>query len=447
MARHPKGKVAKRVINGGLKFKPLRNAHDPIPEGEQPDSPEEMKKLQRYAHVDVESLKEANPDEVENKEENSAQESNAQGKTDASPTTGTSKYANKSGVINSIVAKTSRDQKIGVRDIMMDMNSGNLKGTVPNPDHLIDQVKQHPDDDAGAIEQFNSPKPAALLATYRVLKQASEHYVKAAVVGGLMLAAFPLGAIPAIFALSYLHSKFDEHLTKRGEKEAEENAEKSALTEADKKRKKHEREELIKSKKKSLTSEQFKMWKENYDNWLKLGSTSTRLPSISANPDDEGIVTLISDYDKWFRKIDFNKIDTGYHIKSESASGLRLILSPTLKYFDAIHHKQYLLVCGNNLVGTVNWDMRMGDPHPDIYGWKATLRDGFPESSYHTGRDPDNKYAPYTVIHKGEIKLHNPARMNLDTAFAWAKSIHKGMQDARQEDELESGLEDSEPEL
>jgi hypothetical protein len=441
ISRHPKGKVAKKVVGGKLKLKPVRKHGDPMPIGETADTPDEERKLQRYAHVDLDTIKEANSEETE---KGAASEQAASTKVDGKlPTT---------HHINRILSKASPEVKAGVRDFYD--NLGKIKSSPPKPHEIPKLVQDHPNDDQAIVDAFHSDHPKALLATLKALKPVTSTYVKAAGVAGLFGLALVAGsAVPAIFAIAYLSQKLSDHIDAKEEAQEAERKRKSgdseagdALEEAEKKRKDAEFERLVASKKAKLSREDFKKWKDQIDEWRSTQSQSSFL-SMSHSEEDDGVVTLAHDFDRWFKSIDIKQLADDYKVTSTSAAGLRLILSPTLKYFDEVHHKQYLLVQGNDLLGTVNWDNSMGDPHPDTYGWKATLRDGFPESSYHTGRDPNNKFAPYTLIHKGEIKLHNPTRMNLDTAYSWAKSIYKGMQDAKDESEEDIGDTDPESEL
>lgn len=445
ISRHPKGKVAKKVVSGKLKLKPVRKHGDPVPLGEEVDTPSEERKLQRYAQFDLDALKEANGEETQ---EGSAQKQNAA----PDPTKGVeNKLPQRHALISKIVSKASPDIKAGVRGFYD--NLPNIKASPPSPAEISRIVQSNPDDDHAIVDSFNSDHPEELRKTLKAVKPVAKSYVKAAGVAGLLgLAAVAVSVIPAIFAVAYLAHKLNDHIEAKQEesKKKEEDGGGEDLNKADTKRRNVEFKRLVATKREQLSKEEFKKWKKQMDEWRDLQglpAVSSAL-SISHSAQDDGIVTMVNDFDHWFKTIDLNQLMEDHKVASTSAAGLRIILSPTLKYFDEVHHKQYLLVQGNDLIGTVNWDMSMGDPHPDVYGWKATLRDGFPESSFHSGRDPNNKFAPYTVIHRGEVKLHNPTRMNLDTAYSWAKSIYKGMQDAKAADEDEElGSVDSESEL
>lgn len=422
------------MVSGKLRLKPVRGHGDPIPVGEDVDSPAEEKRLQKYAHVDLESIKEANSEETEKSPtpKPDAETPSTEGAKNKLPPT--------HRTIKKIVERASPEVKAGVRDFYQ--NLGAIKASPPSPAEISKIVQANPDDDKAIVDSFHSTKPQALTSMLKVLKPLSKNYVKAAGIAGLVgLAVVSASVIPAIFAVAYLAQKLDDKIEAKHEAKDSDSSFEDEATE----QKQKAYRKLVESKRASLTKPEFKKWKDEMDNLREaqgLPALSSHL-SLSHSEEDDGIVTLVHDFDHWFKTIDADKLMQDSKVVSTSAAGLRLILSPTLKYFKDIHHKQYLLVVGNDLIGTVNWDDGMGDPHPDVYGWKATMRDGFPESSFHTGRDPDNKFAPYTVIHKGEVKLHNPTRMNLDTAFSWAKSIYKGMQDAKQE---EDELGDSDPE-
>lgn len=85
-------------------------------------------------------------------------------------------------------------------------------------------------------------------------------------------------------------------------------------------------------------------------------------------------------------------------------------------------HKRRFLVCVNGSVrGFLSWDTSMGDPDKNKFGWVVTLYHGFNENAYRSGRNPKNPLEPFTAVHNGELKLHNPCRMPLPLARSWAR--------------------------
>lgn len=84
--------------------------------------------------------------------------------------------------------------------------------------------------------------------------------------------------------------------------------------------------------------------------------------------------------------------------------------------------KRRFLICINGAVrGFLSWDTSQGTPSKDAFGWRVTLYHGFNESSYRSGRNPDRPMEPFTAVHSGELKLHNPCKMPFALARAWAR--------------------------
>ena len=84
--------------------------------------------------------------------------------------------------------------------------------------------------------------------------------------------------------------------------------------------------------------------------------------------------------------------------------------------------KRRFLICVNGTIrGFLSWDTKMGRPNRDKFGWLVTLYHGFNENSYRSGRNPHNDMEPFTAVHRGELKLHNPCRMPIRLARAWAR--------------------------
>ena len=84
--------------------------------------------------------------------------------------------------------------------------------------------------------------------------------------------------------------------------------------------------------------------------------------------------------------------------------------------------KRRFLICVNGSIrGFLSWDTKMGRPDKDKFGWLVTLYHGFNENAYRSGRNPHNDMEPFTAVHRGELKLHNPCRMPIRLARAWAR--------------------------
>lgn len=385
------------------------------------DTPEEQAELIKYAHVGIDDLKEANEgSETEEKKGDEEEQAVPQQPLN---------LPEKSKIISKYQRELSAESKAGIASFYEGLDDPDMGNPIPSK-NMGNVIRNNPDNDEAVVDQFGGNKEV-LLATYKALKPMAK---KLAVVAGLMtlgtLAIATGSFVPAILAASYMSHKMEQAAEARADRKKDSNTEADDKEKDRLKRKKEGEEKLRKQNqafmKEKLSPADYRTWKEATEQ--ASASSSRKIACICASAEEEGVAHMVTDFMDWFTNLDHEELKSAMRIKSNSAS-IRLILSPTLKFFEPQHHKQYLIVTGTNLIGTVTWDMSMGDPNPDKYGWKVTLRDGFVESSYHSGRDPQNKYAPYTVIHNGEIKLHNPARMNLETAFAWAKSALKGNED------------------
>ena len=426
VARHPKGKIAKHVISGKYKLKPMRDSSAPIPVGEAVDTPEEHDALMKYAHVGVEDLKEANADSEEQTKEGDAEEQTVPQQPLNLP--------KKSKIISEYQQDLSAESKAGVASFYEGIDDPDMGNAIPSG-NLGNVVRNNPDNDEAVVDQFGGKNKKVLLATYKALKPLAKKLATAAGLLALGTMAVATGSVvPAILAAAYMSHRMEEAAEARAIRKRKEEADnEDGVDLAVKKRNKKKKEADEKLRKQNEAFMKEKLSPEDYRTWKKAteqasASSSRKIACLCANAEDEGVTHMVTDFMDWFTRLDHDELKQSLRVSSTSAS-TRLILSPTLKFFEPQHHKQYLIVTGTNLLGTVTWDIAMGDPSPDKYGWKVTLRDGFVESSYHSGRDPQNKYSPYTVIHNGEIKLHNPTRMNLETAFAWAKTALKGNED------------------
>lgn len=374
------------MAKGDYKLKPLRKEGDPIPEGEEPDSPEEQAELQKFAHVDAETAK----DGIEGEKETEKAEEGGGG----DPPTGTGLVPyqqpdadfddimpSRESLTNSYKRSLPEKLKAGISAFFSAVRDEKPLGHAVAPKHLGALVRKNPDDEDSILNAFRPKKVGLLKSVFRAVKPLAELAAVTAI--GVAAGGAPV-VLGVIFAAYYLN-KFMEQEKEAGEREEEP---------ARKKR-----------------------------NQPALAST---LISISTDEKNEGVDSLVSDFMDWFGKLDHKELKQAYldskQIKSESAS-LRCILCPSLKFFQPEHHKRYLLVRGSEMYGTLNWDMALGDPDPNKYGWQATLRHGFNESSFHSGRDPDNAHSPFTIIHEGEVKLRNPSRLTVDLCHQWAKSV------------------------
>lgn len=81
----------------------------------------------------------------------------------------------------------------------------------------------------------------------------------------------------------------------------------------------------------------------------------------------------------------------------------------------------YLVCSGGETCGVIRWDKKLGEQKPNGSGWIATLFHGFNEAAFRSGKG-ENSNDPYTAVHNGEVKLHNPQRLSLELAKTWARS-------------------------
>lgn len=81
----------------------------------------------------------------------------------------------------------------------------------------------------------------------------------------------------------------------------------------------------------------------------------------------------------------------------------------------------YLVCVGGETCGVIRWDKKLGEQNAKGSGWIATLFHGFNEAAFRSGRG-ENTNDPYTAVHNGEVKLHNPQRLSLELAKTWARS-------------------------
>jgi hypothetical protein len=107
----------------------------------------------------------------------------------------------------------------------------------------------------------------------------------------------------------------------------------------------------------------------------------------------------------------------------DEAKRLRMTLRtcPTQHGIPKEHKRRFLLCVNGDVRGFLSWDKAMGDPDKSKFGWVVTLYHGFNENAYRSGRNPKNPMEPFTAIHNGELKLHNPCRMPLALARSWAR--------------------------
>jgi len=81
----------------------------------------------------------------------------------------------------------------------------------------------------------------------------------------------------------------------------------------------------------------------------------------------------------------------------------------------------YLVCVGGETCGVIRWDKKLGEQNDKGSGWISTLFHGFNEAAFRSGRG-ENSNDPYTAVHNGEVKLHNPQRLSLELAKTWARS-------------------------
>lgn len=81
----------------------------------------------------------------------------------------------------------------------------------------------------------------------------------------------------------------------------------------------------------------------------------------------------------------------------------------------------YLVCVGGETCGVIRWDKKLGEQNPKGSGWITTLFHGFNEAAFRSGKG-ENQNEPYTAVHSGEVKLHNPQRLSLELAKTWARS-------------------------
>lgn len=127
-------------------------------------------------------------------------------------------------------------------------------------------------------------------------------------------------------------------------------------------------------------------------------------------------------FNSWWSTLDVPKIKD--IILPRSESGQRITFKD-LASLNPMSNKQLatmvLVKRSGRDCGVIRWDPACGTCSPRSTGWVVTLFDGFNESAFHSGPSA-NKNEPFTAIHRGEIKLHNPSRMTLDMARTWTKS-------------------------
>lgn len=111
--------------------------------------------------------------------------------------------------------------------------------------------------------------------------------------------------------------------------------------------------------------------------------------------------------------------------RSESASRVTFKTIKAPDIYKGTEQVSYAVTAGGRVCGKIAWDKACGECSEKSTGWVVTLFDGFNEAAYRSGRGT-NPHEPFTAVHKGEVKLHNPSRMTLALAKSWARGALRG---------------------
>lgn len=130
-------------------------------------------------------------------------------------------------------------------------------------------------------------------------------------------------------------------------------------------------------------------------------------------------------FESFWSSLDIEALKEKMVPRSESASRVtfKTIKSPDI--YKGTEQVSYAVNAGGRVCGKIAWDKACGECSEKSTGWVVTLFDGFNEAAYRSGRSA-NAHEPFTAVHKGEVKLHNPARMTLALAKSWARGALRG---------------------
>lgn len=151
--------------------------------------------------------------------------------------------------------------------------------------------------------------------------------------------------------------------------------------------------------------------------------TVRKLADLSVDP----VKKIVRLYLSWWSTLDLAEIRQHLAPKSNSSGGRRITfcMDPSVRGKPVSEQTTFLVKLNGAECGTLNWDNTLGEPTSSGHGWVATLYDGFIESKYRTGKNPQNPNEPFTCIHSNELKLQNPTRMNIKYAKQWAREALK----------------------
>lgn len=134
-------------------------------------------------------------------------------------------------------------------------------------------------------------------------------------------------------------------------------------------------------------------------------------------PIEQKIATL---FESFWSSLDIEALKERMTPRSESSSRVTFKTIKNKNIYDGTEKLMYAVNAGGRVCGKIAWDPACGECSDKSTGWVVTLFDGFNEAAYRSGRG-ENAHEPFTAVHKGEIKLHNPTRMTLALAKSWAR--------------------------